>query len=245
MLVAQVSDIHAEADADSLVALFRALDYLRPLKPSALLVSGDVSNKPWQDGYVLAHKVLRLAECPVYILPGNSDGREAMRAGWPGFRYWPKFGPMHFAVTIDEMRLVAVDVTVPGESYGEASSADLNWLREQVNTGSPLPVMVMTHQHPFRIGIPALDAHMCLNGNEIEAILDAAKDPVVAAVCGHGHRAVFTHMGKTTAIMCPPLTGALPLLFDGAPEPEVTDAPALLLHHIDGRRLVTHLVSLD
>jgi len=243
VLVAHLSDIHAEDDAESLIALFRALDYLRPIRPDAVLVSGDIANKPWTRGYMLARQVLGSVDMPIYMLPGNVDGREAMRAAFSEHRYWPKFGPMHFSRAIEEMRLVALDVTVPGESYGQAGARDLKWLQEQVNTGSPLPVIVMTHQHLFATGMERIDRNMCVNGDAVLDILNQAADPVVAVVCGHGHRPTVTWLGKFFGIMAPSLTRANPVCYEGRGVPLVSDAPGMMLYELVRGHLTAQFVS--
>ena len=88
-LIAQISDIHAKPGAASLKALDRALDFLATVRPDALIVSGDLANKPHEQGYALVRDALARVACPVLMVPGNADRREAMRAGFPDAP-WPK-----------------------------------------------------------------------------------------------------------------------------------------------------------
>ena len=109
-----------EPGAASLKALDRALDFLATVRPDALIVSGDLANKPHEQGYALVRDALARVACPVLMVPGNADRREAMRAAFPDAP-WRKDGPLHVAETIAGVRLIGLDVTVPGEKHGEVT----------------------------------------------------------------------------------------------------------------------------
>ena len=66
------------------------------------------------------------------MVPGNADRREAMRAGVPRCALGAKDGPLNVAETIAGVRLIGLDVTVPGEKYGEVTPEVLAFL-----TGAP------------------------------------------------------------------------------------------------------------
>jgi 3',5'-cyclic-AMP phosphodiesterase len=240
-LIAQLSDIHAEPGSASLKALRKALDYLETVGPDAVIVSGDLSNKPHKKGYALVREAFETLPCPVLMVPGNADRREKMREAFadPG---WPETGPLHIARTVADVRLVGLDVTVPGETYGEVTDEVLTFLRDALAAEPQTPALVFLHQHPFHT-FGGLDGMMCRNVGPLRDLLDGTTTPVLAVVCGHAHRAIATRFGRTPAMMCPPITGANPVLVEGHPEPPVTDAPGLMLHAVNGTSLVSHTVS--
>lgn len=47
--------------------------------PDALVVSGVVAGKARRDRSVMVPDALAEASCPVFMIPGNVDGRETMR----------------------------------------------------------------------------------------------------------------------------------------------------------------------
>jgi 3',5'-cyclic AMP phosphodiesterase CpdA len=242
-LIAQISDIHAKPGSPSLKALDEALDFLGRLKPDAVIVSGDLSNKPHDKGYSLVDDAFKAIRCPVLMVPGNADRREEMRAAFPAAP-WPPEGPLHVTQSIGGVRLVGLDVTVPGEKYGEVTPEVLNFLGSALEETPRQPALVFMHMHPFETGGAGLDRLMCRNVEPLRLLLNGTRTPVLALVCGHAHRAITTRFGRVTAMMCPSLETANPALVDGYGEPEVTDPPGLMLHVVSGETLVSHTVSL-
>ncbi len=242
-LVAQISDIHAKPGAASLGTLRRALEYLAFMRPDALIVSGDLSNKPHEKGYAAVRAALEALGCPVFAVPGNADRREEMRSAFPDAP-WPGDGPLHVNQTIGGVRLIGLDVTVPGEKHGEVTAEVLSFLSGALETPPRMPTLLFMHQHPFRTYGSGLDRLMCRNVEPLRMLLDGTRTPVLALLCGHAHRAITTRFGRTTAIMCPSLEGANPAVVDGYGEPPITDPPGLMLHVVEGDSLVSHTVSL-
>jgi len=244
MLIAQISDIHAARGSASLTMLDRAMLWLGGLRPDALIVSGDIANRPHEEGYELVKRALAGVRFPIYLVPGNVDDPAAMRKAFPEHEYWPDEGPLNFTHDFEEgVRLIGLDVTVPGAVYGDAGP-HLDWLREQLNAGDTAPTLIVMHQNAFATGMSAFDRNMCRNSDGFAAVLGEASDPVSAVVCGHGHRAMYGRIGQVPAIMCPSLTQANPLVIDGRGEPASVDAPGLMVHHFNGDGLVSHVVSL-
>lgn len=245
VMIAQISDIHAARGAASLSALDQALDYLAMQKPDAIIVSGDLANKPHAEGYALVGKALGAAWCPVFMVPGNADDREAMRAGFPDAASWPAEGPLHVnEVVAGGVRLVGLDVTVPGEIYGEMTTDNLDFLATALDSEPIVPALIFMHQHPFPLLSRKLDKNMCRNVGPLSDVLRASRAKVLGVVCGHAHRAVSGMLGPVPAHMSPPLVMADPAFVEGHGAAPVTDPPGLLLHAIDGDSLVTHTISL-
>ena len=65
---------------------------------------------------------------PVFVIPGNHDAREPLRAAFGGDGYLPRDGFLQYAVEDYPLRLVALDTLVPGEGGGELCAERLAWL---------------------------------------------------------------------------------------------------------------------
>ena len=245
MLIAQISDLHAADDAASRATMDRAMSYLGRLRVDALIVSGDLVESPTEAGYRLVRSWLAGSALPVFMIPGNADDRTAMRAVFSTHGYWPVDGPMNFAVVLnDEVRLVGFDVTVAGKAHGHATRDGLRWLAAECDRKPRLPIVLMMHQHPFRIGIAPLDEAMCRNGEGLADVVERFRDRFGIVLCGHGHRAVFTTIRTVRAAMCPSLAPGNPLLLDGHDGPGGVDPPGLLVHHVRADGINSHVISL-
>lgn len=73
MIIAQLSDIHAHEHNDNLTRLDRALAWLDPMSPDALVLTGDLIDDDWFDGYEIIAGKLNERSFPSFILPGNSE----------------------------------------------------------------------------------------------------------------------------------------------------------------------------
>src|ERR1700727_2546425 len=84
-LVAQISDPHVGGDwggpdpVAGLVAVLEAV-WALPDRPDALLVTGDLVEHGSSEEYERVHELLTTKPAPVYVLGGNHDLREGLRA---------------------------------------------------------------------------------------------------------------------------------------------------------------------
>jgi 3',5'-cyclic AMP phosphodiesterase CpdA len=237
--IAQISDIHGKAGGKSLVALEKALDWLKVAEPDALIVTGDIGNPPWDESYPLVAERLSHVRYPMLMVPGNKDDRAALRTHFSDMG-WPGDGPLNVSRLVGEVRLVGLDVTVPGEKHGDAAPV-LGWLREQLTGGEP--VLLFMHQHPFRTGFARVDSALCQSADALADVIMAAAARVLLLAAGHGHRTVFTQFAGVPAMMCPSLAKGNLLEFGEASAP-LTDPPGFALHVIEDGRAMSHIISL-
>ncbi|MGR9250117.1 metallophosphoesterase [Rhizobium leguminosarum] len=242
MLVAQISDIHARPDLSSLQTLEQAIGWLRTFRPDALVVTGDLVDDGWRQGYRLVAESLRSLDCPVHLLPGNGDDVRLMRSELAAVGTWINpTGPMHFRTAVDGLTLFGVDLTVAGQSYGDVLP-HLPWLMS-VLADVTTPSLLFMHQPPFSIGIEALDQVGCRNGSALLCSLETMHRLPLAILCGHVHRPAFGRLGSIPVQTCGSLCPPNPLLLEGRPDLSVIDAPSFLMHEVSDGRLVSHVVS--
>lgn len=242
MIVAQLSDIHADGSGSRLDRLEKVLAWLKPLRPNAIIVSGDLAEAAFDKSYRAVRERLDRADRPYFVVPGNVDDHGDMRQAF-GERFgWTSDRPLNVVGEVEGLRLIGLDVTVEGGHHGDAAP-HLDWLTAQL-AASDLPALIFQHQHPFLTGIDGKDRNTCFNADGLAAVIEAAGDKVLALTCGHVHRPMFTRFAGRQATMAPPVTLANRLRLDGK-ESAIVDPPGLLLHHFAEGRLVTHVVMVD
>lgn len=241
MLIAQLSDIHAAPDNDNLARLHRAIDWLQTLQPDLLVVSGDLTDDGWQEGYVAIDEALQRLNCRTHIIPGNADDKAAMRASLPAFARHTASDAMHFCQQLNGVAVIGVDVTVAGESRGDIRP-HLPWLKNAL-AASPQPALLFLHQHLFPCGIAPLDSAMCDGGPELSQLINSLPFPPLALCSGHVHRPMSATFAGVPAFICGSICPANPLMLDAQHLPPVTDPAALMIHQIRNGRLVSHFVS--
>ena len=242
MIVAQISDIHADGSERALERLDKVIDWLRPMRPDALIVSGDLAEGSFDRSYGDVKGRLESVGCPYFVVPGNVDDHHDLRQAF-GERFgWTGERPLNVVGEVDGLRLIGLDVTVEGGHHGDAAPV-LDWLAAELGSATT-PTLIFQHQHPFPTGIDGKDRNICLGGEALAAVIEAAGETVLALTCGHVHRALFTRFAGRQATMAPSVTRANRLRLDGR-EGEIRDPPGLLLHHIKHGRLVSHAVLVD
>jgi len=253
MLIAQLSDPHIRPEgvlyqgvADSNAQFAAAIAQVNALdpQPDLVLLSGDLVDKGTPAEYANLRTILAGLESPFLVIPGNHDDRDAFREGFRDHFYLPAAGPMNYAAgEHGPVRVVAIDVTLPGLHHGEFGEEGAAWLHETLTAEPARPTVVMMHQPPFDTGIPYLDLYSCREGRRLADIV-SRHPQVERIVCGHVHRFMQLRFGGTTLCTAPSTTTAIALQLrpDAQPASHV-EPPAILLHHWrPGTGLVTHFV---
>lgn len=255
MLIAHLSDPHLRphgqlyqglVDSNSMfLSAIQQLAVLDP-QPDLVLLTGDVVDNGTEAEYAVAAEMLALIAQPVLVIPGNHDEREAFRACFQHNAYLARSGPLHFAVWDQgAVRVLGLDVTVPGAHHGDMDDEACLWLEERLAEEPDRPTIIMMHQPPFDSGIPFIDAYCCRRGARIAAIV--SRYPAVERIlCGHIYRFMQLRFGGTMLVTAPSTTTAIALrLQDDAEPASFVEPPAMLLHHWRPQAgLITHLVPI-
>lgn len=243
MLIAQVSDIHAAPDNAHLQRFERVLSWLNQLSPDLLVLTGDLTDGSWQEGYAEIAARLDEQRYPSLLLPGNSDDRGLMRQTW-GNDCWASEAPgelLHFSYDSGELLLAGLDSTVSEKSYGSVSGR-LAWLDKQLRQAGDRPTLLFLHHHVFTSGIPTLDETMCRGLGELEELIRRPPARLLAISSGHVHRPVAGTFAGIQANICGSVCPANPLWFGSTSVPPATEPPMLMIHRYEAGRLSSHHV---
>jgi 3',5'-cyclic AMP phosphodiesterase CpdA len=240
MLLAQISDIHATPGYEGLDRLAKVAEWLHGLRPDLLVITGDLVDDDWQEGYKTIGAILRTMSCPVHVIPGNSDCRDMMHQELVEFCAASQ--PMHFSRDLAGLTCLGLDVTVPGASHGDAAP-HCDWLQRALEPGRPS--VIFMHQPPIETGIVPLDAVMCRNSDAFAEVLENAGSGVLAVVCGHVHRPISGRIGRTPVYICGSLCEPNPLVLGSRSAPLLTDAPSFAVCEIDRGHFRHHTISLS
>src|SRR5690349_3217699 len=107
-LLAQVTDMHIKAGGklsyrvvDTEAALARCVAQLLglPQRPDAVLFSGDLTDFGRADEYENLARLIAPLAMPVFLMPGNHDDPEQMRASFPAHAYLrQRTGKLDYAI---------------------------------------------------------------------------------------------------------------------------------------------------
>lgn len=249
----QLTDLHIRAPG---VLAYRKVDtahYLRQAvahvstlnpAPAAVVVTGDLVDQGSVAEYQHLQALLAPLPMPIFLLVGNHDGREGLRAVFdaPYLRQNGEF--VQYTVDIGgndgsngapqckPVRLIALDTLEPGRSGGFLCEARLAWFETALENARGLPVVVALHHPPFVTGIGHMD----------EAVLDAASSARLAeiiarhpnverVIAGHLHREIHARFGGTIVSTAGSTAHQVCLdLRDAAPSAFTMEPPTAVLH---------------
>lgn len=250
MLIAHLSDPHLcppgelyQSVLDPRASFEQALTQAARFAPDLLILSGDLTDHGTAEEYALARALLASLPCPILAIPGNHDDREAFRVGLQGLPTLvalPASGPLHASVA-GPLRVVGLDVTVPGDHHGLFTPDHADWLDRTLSSAPDTPTLLVTHQPPFATGIGFVDDYRCF-GEDLLADTLGNHPQVIRLLSGHVHRFTLTEFAGRPALTAPATSTSLALrLTPGAEPASFSEPPAMLLHHWTGTRLTTHL----
>ncbi len=258
-LLAQITDTHirepgrlAYRRLNTALFLKSAIEALMrlPQKPDALILTGDLTDFARPGEYQHLSTLLEPLDFPYYLLPGNHDDADNLRAAFPHHRYLGTDDFVQYSVKVGDLRIVALDSTVRGQSAGRLCTSRLTWLAAELDRDPATPTIVAIHHPPFKTLIGHMDRIGLLEGaDEFAAILNRYTN-IERVISGHLHRSIFTRFANTMASTAP--SPAHQVCFDlseDAPSSWILEPPGFHVHAWQGvaghkTSLVTHVVPI-
>lgn len=256
LIIAQISDLHVSAPGEPIygridtgAALARCVDHIMrlPVRPDAVVASGDLVNAGTGEEYGLLRHLIAPLPMPVYLMPGNHDDAAALRSVFSGRGYFPETGKLNYTFVMAGLRLIMLDTVVAGEDGGMLGAQQIEWLEKLLASESDRPCVIFLHHPPFATGMAYMDeiALAAEDAAKLGAIV-ARHSCVQRISCGHVHRAVCTSWNGTTTGICPSSAFQYsPELRPGAGAVISEEEPAYQLHHWNGTELATHTVQIS
>ncbi len=255
MLIAHISDLHIAAAGKNAYGevptarnLARCVDHINQLQPAAdiVLVTGDITFAGLQSEAELAEQLLEKLHAPYFVVPGNHDERDILRAAFK-HRGYPAGNSNFINYVVDGFPLcfIALDTTVPGEPGGEICQERGHWLEEQLEKAAGKPTLIFMHHPPVKCGVLETDEDGFVGADLLGDIVE--KYPNIERIlCGHIH--LTTHVRWRGTVISTAASMGLQLLLDltlKLPSSFYKDAPCYQLHYWSpAQQLISHTVSL-
>lgn len=211
-LIAQITDMHIRpsgkkaygvVDTETMMRAAVASLLAEKRRPDAVIASGDLTDCGLVEEYELLRDILAPLPMPVYLIPGNHDRRDNLRAVFGRGGYLPVDGEyLHYTVEDLPLRLVALDTIVPGKGHGEMDAPRLAWLKARLDEQPERPTFIFMHHPPFPTGMKHMDSINCRNGPAMAGLL-AGRSNIERVACGHHHRSIQNRWAGTIGSVAP------------------------------------------
>lgn len=167
--------------------------------PDYVVVTGDLVDRGERAEYERFAEAMADLHVPYYVIPGNHDDRDALRAVLAPATYGDSTGArIRYAIGDRTIRFVGLDAKRRVSPGAELDRESLAWL-EATLASSAAPTIVGLHHPPFRTGLHYLDAFGFRGRRELRAIVD--RHPGVGRVIG-GHVHCVRGERWTYALAC-------------------------------------------
>ncbi len=243
MIIAQITDTHL-ADADAADPVFRAraenlreciadINGLDPI-PDAVIHTGDMTQHGQAAEFAHARSLLAALEAPLYVTPGNRDGREGLARAFAGDGYMvPDCAFVHYAVEEHPVRLVCVDsLAANGNTKGDICYARLAALDATLAEAPARPTALFMHHPPFDVPTaPDPFAYQRRRATADLAAMVLRHPQVVRIFTGHMHRPWTAAVGGVAASTIPSVAADLR---KGHYAPTMAGRPIYQVHRFEG-----------
>lgn len=198
--ILHLSDTHLVAGPDPLYGAVDSRGRLAELfarletsgqKPEAIVFTGDLADKGEPQAYaklrdIVAPVAERMGARLIWAM-GNHDNREHFKSAL--LDEAPDMAPVDRVYMVNGLRIITLDSTVPGYHHGELSGAQLDWLRNVLETPAPDGTILALHHPP----VPSVQDLTVLVELRHQRDLAAALkgSDVRSIIAGHLHYSTF------------------------------------------------------
>lgn len=192
----QLTDLHVVADGEELpggvdtaAVLADALRAVEDaaINPAALVLTGDLTEHGSPAQYrrlrSIVEPVAARLGAPLVYAAGNHDDRAALREHLMGEP--PSDEPLDHTVRIGDLRIVALDSTIPGHGHGALTPEQLDRLRAELAEPAPAGTVLALHHPPLPSASPLAASIPLLRRADLAAVI--AGTDVRLVLAGHTH----------------------------------------------------------
>ncbi|SDE25855.1 metallophosphoesterase [Glycomyces harbinensis] len=224
-----LSDPHLDGEPERAQRLRAVLDLLpASRRPDATVVTGDVADTGAAAAYDQFRAEMDGRE-PWLAAPGNHDHADRFAEAFAS-------GAPVSALDVGRLRVIGIDVTVPGSDHGELRP-DAAEAAAALAEGATATVLAF-HQPPAPIGHAYIDSMPLVNPDALAGLV-ARIGTVAAILCGHAHTAAAATFAGVPLLLAPGIVSALGADPDRTPLTDREHPPGLALHRFDEDGTVT------
>ncbi len=181
LTICQISDIHCGSPYFIPDLLERSILEINDCDPTAVVVSGDLTDAGYRQEFEEAAEYVRRFECQnLMVIPGNHDSRNV------GYIHFERlFGDRYSVIEFEGAIMVGADSSEPDLNDGRVGREHYDFIHESfANAGDRLKIFVV-HHHLIPIHGTGRERNIVFDaGDVLELLADTGVDLVLS---GHKH----------------------------------------------------------
>ena len=204
MKLAFITDMHLGAEGEKPTGVdvrqhfLKALDFVADMKPSGLVLGGDIGNGTHDRAiYEWVKKQVDKLPMPCYVIPGNHDDSTMLAEVFRNTHYLHG-SELYYALPLEGRPVLFLD-----SSKGKLSTDQWDWLREYLKALRDNNILIMMHHPPLPADVVFMDRKYPFE--QSDAFLDLVRElPChVTVVCGHYHVDKVVQRGNLLVLLSP------------------------------------------
>jgi Icc protein len=181
LTICQISDIHCGNVRFIPDLLDRTIIEINNMNPTAVVVSGDLTDAGYREQFEQAAEYISRIECEhVMVIPGNHDSRNV------GYIHFERlFGERYSIIDLEDMILVGVDSSEPDLNDGQVGREHYGFICEAFSSGPDKLKVFVIHHHLISLPGTGRERNIVLDaGDVMERLTEVGVDLVLS---GHKH----------------------------------------------------------
>jgi Icc protein len=181
LTICQISDIHCGSPYFIPDLLERSILEINDLDPTAVVVSGDLTDAGYRQEFETAAEYTRRFQSKnVMVIPGNHDSRNV------GYLHFERlFGVRYSCIEFEEAVIVGVDSSEPDLNDGRVGREHYEFITDSfAGSGEKLKIFVI-HHHLIPIPGTGRERNIIFDAGDVLALLDELGVDLVLS--GHKH----------------------------------------------------------
>ena len=181
LTICQISDIHCGSPYFIPDLLERSILEINDLEPTAVVVSGDLTNAGYREEFETSAEYVRRFRCEnVMVIPGNHDSRNV------GYVHFERlFGERYSCIDFENAVMVGIDSSEPDLNDGRVGREHYEFIRESFAGADERLRIFVIHHHLIPIPGTGRERNIIFDaGDVLELLNDLGVDLVLS---GHKH----------------------------------------------------------
>lgn len=177
--IAHISDVHTGSQYFISSLFSRTIEELNELQPTAVVITGDLTDEGFRQEYKTFSTFLKMLECPnTLLVPGNHDARNV------GYLHFEEMlGARGRVLKLPGVSLIGLDSSEPDLDSGRIGRERYLWLEDNVDPEDF--TMVCLHHHLIPVPGTGRERNIVYDaGDVLEVLVRAGVDMVLS---GHKH----------------------------------------------------------